>query len=106
LSSSRSARLEQRARATARRPTPSRLAAPQRRGYRVVAISLYSDEATWLDAATSLLQAGGFPKANRSLVVREAVLQLKAQLEDRQVTTREQLTDFFRTQYLRRRRTS
>ena len=50
------------------------------RGYRVVAISLYDDEAAAADHLTAILQRGGWPKANRSLVMREALVKLEEEL--------------------------
>lgn len=50
------------------------------RGYRVVAISLYDDEAAAADRLTAILQRGGWPKANRSLVMREALVKLEEEL--------------------------
>lgn len=44
---------------------------------RVVTVSLYNREMRWLDQLTKLLQRGGNPKANRSFVVREALLRLE-----------------------------
>jgi hypothetical protein len=44
--------------------------------YRIVAICLYSSEATEADRVTKILQEAGWPKANRSLVVREALSRL------------------------------
>ena len=44
--------------------------------YRVVAISLYSPEAEEADRLTEVLRRAGWPKANRSLVVREALLRM------------------------------
>ena len=49
-------------------------------GYRVIAISLYDDEAAAADRLTSILQCGGWPKANRSLVMREALIRLEEEL--------------------------
>ena len=49
-------------------------------GYRVIAISLYDDEAAAADRLTSILQRGGWPKANRSLVMREALIRLEEEL--------------------------
>ncbi len=48
--------------------------------YRVVAISLYLDEAAEADRLTEILRRGGWPKANRSLVFRQALLQLQDDL--------------------------
>lgn len=41
--------------------------------YRIVAISIYSSEAAEADRLTEILRNSGWPKANRSLVVREAL---------------------------------
>ena len=51
--------------------------------YRIVAISLYSSEATEADRVTNILQEAGWPKANRSLVVREALARLFEDLADK-----------------------
>ena len=49
-------------------------------GYRVIAISLYDDETAAADRLTAILQRGGWPKANRSLVMREALIRLEEEL--------------------------
>lgn len=49
-----------------------------RRGnYRVVAVSLYEEEANEADRLADVLKRAGWPKANRSLIVREALLLLR-----------------------------
>jgi hypothetical protein len=49
-------RLAARASETARRPHPERLVPrKEKRGYRVIAVSLYSDQANWLDAEVERL---------------------------------------------------
>jgi len=75
-------RLLERATATVRQPRPDRLLEPrdQKKGYRVVAVSLYTPEAEWIDHITQVLQRAGNPKANRSLVIREAISQLQEHL--------------------------
>ena len=75
-------RLLERATATVRQPRPDRLleTGDQKKGYRVVAISLYTPEAEWIDYLTHVLQRAGNPKANRSLVIREAIAQLQENL--------------------------
>ena len=50
------------------------------KSYRVVAVSLYVDEAQAADRLTGILQHGGWPKANRSLVIREALIKLEEEL--------------------------
>lgn len=78
-------RLVERAAATTRQPRPNRLLDEglQKRGYRVVAVSLYTPEAEWIDHTFKALQRAGNPKANRSLVVREAILRLQEELRDK-----------------------
>jgi hypothetical protein len=75
-------RLLERATATVRQPRPDRLleTGDKKKGYRVVAISLYTPEAEWIDYLTHVLQRAGNPKANRSLVIREAIAQLQENL--------------------------
>lgn len=82
------------AQATVRSPKPERLrdSGRTRPGYRVVAVSLYSPEADWIDQVTRALQLAGNAKANRSLVVREAILRLRDALKEK--TPAEILMDF------------
>ena len=47
---------------------------------RVITVSLYQTDMQWLDLVTRLLQRGGNSKANRSFVVREALLRLEEAL--------------------------
>lgn len=76
-------RLIERAAATTRRPKPDRIteAENRKKGYRVVAVSLYTPEAEWVDHTSQVLHRAGTPKANRSLVIREAILRLQEELE-------------------------
>ncbi len=78
-------RLIERAKQTVRTPKPPRLLESNdtRKGYRIVAVSLYTPEAEWIDQTTKALQNSGSPKANRSLVVREAILRLQEDLGDK-----------------------
>ena len=75
-------RLLERAKETTRRPRPERLIDPanKKQGYRMVTVSLYVPEADWIDHISQLLKQIGNPKANRSLVVREAIYQLQQEL--------------------------
>ena len=66
-----------------RTPRPARAREVEKKGYRVVAVSLYTPEAEWVDQATEALKRAGSPKANRSLVVREAILRLQRDLQDK-----------------------
>jgi hypothetical protein len=103
MSGRRAARLEQRARESARAPRPS-LAAPTRRGYRAISISLYLDQLTFVDALTVKLAAAGYPKANRSFVVQEAVEQLRALVDTRGLDDPADLAAFVRDEAIARRR--
>jgi hypothetical protein len=51
--------------------------------YRVVAISLNAQQATEADRLTDALRSAGWPRANRSLVLREALLLLCDELAGR-----------------------
>jgi hypothetical protein len=74
------------AQSSVRDPNPQRLEQPKlaKRGYRVVAISLYTPEADWIDQVTRALQLAGNAKANRSLVVREAIFRLQETLREKE----------------------
>jgi len=82
---SKKARLVASATASVRSPAPERVAQerPRTKAYRIVAVSLYHPEAEWIDRTTTSLRHAGNPKANRSLVVREAVLRLQEELHDK-----------------------
>ena len=68
-----------------RDPTPSNRQRSQEKskGYRVVAVSLYTPEADWIDQIALMLRCSGNPKANRSLVVREGILRLQEDLREK-----------------------
>jgi len=53
------------------------MATGKRGTYRVVAVSLYEHDADEADRVTDVLKRAGWPKANRSLIVREAMLLLE-----------------------------
>jgi hypothetical protein len=52
--------------------------------YRIIAISLYLNEVAEADRLTEILRDAGWPKANRSLVVREALSRLFEDLADKE----------------------
>ncbi len=56
------------------------MAERKRKPYRVVAISLFDREADEADRCADILKRAGWPKANRSLVVREALRRLQEDL--------------------------
>lgn len=63
-----------------RPPTQRRDTEPTAKTFRVIAVSLYLPEIQWVDETTAALRRGGNPKANRSFVVREAILRLQESL--------------------------
>jgi hypothetical protein len=64
----------------------------EKKGYRVVPVSLYSNEANWVDEITENLKQAGYPKANRSMVIREAISALQSQIQEKD---KEELFDYF-----------
>lgn len=86
MAASKKSKLLEKTKLTAPRPNPARLSGGGRAkiGYRVVPISLYTPEADWLDEITEVLKQSGNPKANRSMVVREAIRLLRESLDNRQ----------------------
>ncbi len=85
MAPSKKDRLIARARATTPRPNPNRLSDDKtcKKGYRVVPASLYTPEANWIDQITDGLKRAGNPKANRSMVIREAIYRLQEELNDK-----------------------
>jgi hypothetical protein len=101
--SRKAARLEQRARESARAPRPTLTPSPTRRGYRAISISLYLEQLSFVDRLTVQLEAAGHPKANRSAVLQEAVEQLRALVEARGLEDSADLAGFFRDEAIARR---
>lgn len=93
---SKRSRLLERVTETRREPRPSRILdgehVPKKRGYKIIAISLYTPELSWADELSSTLQRAGAVKANRSLVIREAIYQLQSTLQGK---SSEELLRFF-----------
>ena len=102
--SKKAERLKQRALATVRAPKPASLLEPAqpRRRYRVIAVSLYSQELELVDHFTYLLRVAGHAKASRSLVVREAIHRLNEAAG--KLTPQALLGDFMERQSLRQAR--
>jgi hypothetical protein len=69
------------------------------RRYRVIAVSLYEEELVEADHLTDVLKQGGWPKANRSLVIREALLRLEDELDGKSA---EDIFRYFVDRYARR----
>ncbi len=59
-----------------RRPRPVERPEPKPRHYRIVSISLYLDDIERLDGIVKRLKARGHTKANKSQVIRQALMQL------------------------------
>ena len=69
------------------------------RRYRVIAVSLYDEELVEADRITAILRQGGWPKANRSLVIREALVRLEEELRGK---SPEEIFRYFVDRYARR----
>jgi len=65
---------------------------PKKKRYRIVAISLFDNEAAETDRIADILRAGGWKKANRSFVVRQA---LSCLLDDLANKNPEQVFQYF-----------
>ena len=69
------------------------------KGYKVVSVSLYSDQAEVLDRAAEELALAGYSKANRSLVVQTAIQRPKEDLEGK---SRQDVLRYFLEQQVKR----
>ncbi len=69
------------------------------KGYRIIAVSLYDEEANAADRITEALRRSGWPKANRSLVIREAIRRLADELNEH---SSEDIFRYFVDRYARR----
>jgi len=76
-----------------------RMAGTPPRRYRVIAVSLYEQDLLEADRITDVLRRAGWPKANRSLVMREALARLERELAGK---TPEEIFRYFVDQYARR----
>jgi len=74
-------------------------AAAVRKTYKVVSVSLYSDQAEIVDRAAEELALAGFGKANRSLIVQTAIQRLKEDLEGKD---RNDVVAYFLSQRIKR----
>src|SRR5580704_7203783 len=79
-------------------PNPKGSKRAERR-YRVIAVSLYDEEADAANRITTVLQQSGWPKANRSLVIREALLRLADEFAGK---SSEDIFRYFVDRYARR----
>jgi len=87
-----------RRRTTARRgPVPVQTSSLK--SYKIIAVSLYADQADALDEAVRELASAGYPKASRSLIVQAAVERLREELGGR---TQEEMLRYFGERHLRR----
>jgi hypothetical protein len=67
--------------------------------YKIVAVSLYSDQADALDEAVRELASAGYLKASQSLIVQAAVERLREELGGRM---QEEMLRYFGERHLRR----
>ena len=65
---------------------------PHAKPFRIVAVSLCETEVVLADRLTDILQEAGWPKATRSLIVREALERLRDDILDK---TPEQIFRYF-----------
>ena len=88
------ASLKQRVQETVRKPEPERLKDDKARGrqVRVMAYSLLPSQIAWVENLAASLQKAGNTRANRSLVVSEALLRLEEELHGKSAA--EILDDF------------
>lgn len=84
---------------TERRGARPRFQERVQKNYRVVAISLYSDQAESVDRATQDLLNAGYPRASRSLVIQAAIERLRQDLDGR---SREEVLRYFVERHSRR----
>lgn len=98
MAQSKRDRLLEKAQQTAPRPNPKRLAINEhdKKGYRIVPASLYTPEANWIDEIAITLKRAGNPKANRSMVIREAIYTLQRELSEK---SPEEVLQYFITQH-------
>ena len=78
-------------------PVSGRTSSPK--SYKIIAVSLYADQANALDEAVRELTSAGYPKARRSLIVQAAVERLREDLGGR---SQEELLRYFGERHLRR----
>jgi hypothetical protein len=86
--------LRKRVQETQRTPQPARLleADKRRREVKAMAYSLYPAQINWVEELATTLRNAGNPMANRSLIVREAILRLQEELRGK--TAQEIFRDF------------
>lgn len=71
----------------------------QSKSYKIVTLSMYLSDLAEADRVTEALRRAGWPKANRSLVVREALLGLH---EDLATKSDEDIFQFFLSRHRKR----
>lgn len=85
MGQSKKERLVARVQATRPRPNPTRLTngEAEKKGYRIMPMSLYTPEADWIDEVSRKLKQAGNPKANRSMIMREAIALLQEAIAEK-----------------------
>lgn len=102
---SKAERLKKRAVETVRSPKRLLDAEPARKkkSYKIVAVTLNTDDAAWVDDLARRLQRSGMQLASRSYVVQEAVRRLR---EDHSAMSLEDITKSFGDRQAKRARAS
>jgi hypothetical protein len=98
----RHARIRQRpnvAKQLGKRPTSPKGQPATERNYRVVAISVYADQAESVDRAARDLVEAGFVRASRSFVIQSAIQKLREDLEGK---SREEILKYFLERQVKR----
>ena len=80
-------------------PTSSKRQPATERNYRVVAISVYADQAESVDRAARELVEAGFVGASRSFVIQSAIQKLREDLEGK---SREEILKYFLERQVKR----
>ncbi len=89
---SKAERLKARAVATVRQPkSPALIEGPGKRGYKILGISVYTDDLETVERLTRKLREAGY-KANRSFLFQAAIRRLEEELAGK---TREEVLQYF-----------
>lgn len=81
------------AQAHTRAPRPERLLQERRPSYRTMGLSLYTQDADWVDGLVRTLKSHGLTKANRSFVLQQLLRDNQTVLEGKSA---EEILEFFK----------
>ena len=101
---SKADRLKARAVATVRQPkSPALLRGAGKRGYKILGISVYTDELETVERLTRKLRDAGYPKVNRSFLFQAAIRRLEEELDGK---SREEILQYFADREAKRARSA